>query len=92
MDGNLYDVQRLLKMEKPDSFSAHFEQHFKYTVLCMDLRKCVPFKLVNHLKPIAEIKEFTKPTAGWNFVVVFVGSSSKMYCSELASTLMNIPE
>ena len=31
-------------------------------------------------------------TAGWGFFVVFVDWHSKIYCSELASILIQIPE
>ena len=41
-DGHFSDFQRLLKYgQKSDSFAAHFRQHFKCTMSCMDLRNCV---------------------------------------------------
>ena len=47
MDGHLSDLQRLLKNEKkPDSFAAHFIQHFNTTTSRTDLRKYTMFKVV----------------------------------------------
>ena len=57
MDGHFSDVQRLIKNgQKSDSFAAHFKQHFKSTMLRTYLRKCMKFKVVNHIVPIGEIK------------------------------------
>ena len=62
MDGHLSDLQRLLKKrQKPDSFAAHFKQHFNTTMSCMDLRKYVTFKVVKQLNLIGVMKTFTKP-------------------------------
>ena len=41
--------------QKSDSFPNHFEQHFKSTTSCTDLRKCMTFKLVKHINSIGEI-------------------------------------
>ena len=62
MDGNFSDLQRLLKnVQKSDSFSAHFVQHFITTTSRTGLRKYMTFKVVKHLKPIGAIETFTKP-------------------------------
>ena len=62
MDGNFSDLQRLLKnVQKSDSFSAHFVQHFITTTSRTGLRKYMTFKVVKHLKPIGAMKTFTKP-------------------------------
>ena len=62
MDGHFFDLLRLLKNgQKSDSFSAHFEQHFKTTTSRTDLRKCMKFKIVKQLSPIGAMKKFTKP-------------------------------
>ena len=45
IDDNLYDVQHIIKNgQKPDSFVANYEKHFKYIMLRIDLRKCMPLK------------------------------------------------
>ena len=45
MDGHLANILGIIKNgQKYDSFSAHFEQHFKYTTSHTDLLKCMPFK------------------------------------------------
>ena len=62
MDSHFSDAQCFLKnRHKSDSFSAHFEQHFKSTTSRMNLCKCMTFKVVKHLKPIEEMKSFAKP-------------------------------
>ena len=62
MDGHLSNVQSLLKNEqKSDSFSAHCRQHSKSTTSRMYLRKCMAFKLLNHINMIRSMKSFTKP-------------------------------
>ena len=62
MDGNFYDLQRLLKNgQKSDLFAAHFVQHFNNTTLRTDLRKCMTFKVVNQLNPIGAMKTLPKP-------------------------------
>ena len=62
IDVPFYDVQRLLKNgHKSESFSAHFEKHFKYTISGTDLRKCMIFKLVNHINNIVPMKSIIKP-------------------------------
>ena len=48
----------LSKMEKADSFVAHFEQHFKSTTSRTDLSKCKSFKLVKKFNNIASMKPF----------------------------------
>ena len=56
MDGNLYDVWHITKNGKnPDSFSAHYGQHFKSTASRMDLRKCMKFKVLTKINLIGEI-------------------------------------
>ena len=49
------------KHTKSQSFSAHFEQHFKATTSRTDLRKYMTFKLVKQLNPIGAMKTITKP-------------------------------
>ena len=62
MDGDLSDVQRLLKNgQKSESFAVHFEQHFKSTTSCTDLRKCMLFKVIRKLNLIGAMKTFKKP-------------------------------
>ena len=62
MDGNFYNILRLLKnRKKSDSFASHFEQHFNTTTSRTDLRKYMSFKVVNQLKLIGAMKTFTKP-------------------------------
>ena len=62
MESHFSDDQFLVKNgQKSDSFVAHFEQHFKYTTSCMDLCKCMMFKLVNQITPIVPMKSCTKP-------------------------------
>ena len=62
MDGHLSDHQRPLKNgQKPDSFAAHFEQHFNYTTSRTDLRKYVMFKILKQLNQIGAMKKITKP-------------------------------
>ena len=54
-------VQRLLKNgQKSDSFTAHFEQHFKPTTSHKDWHECMTLKLVNQINPIGVIKSFVK--------------------------------
>ena len=55
MDSNFSDLLRLLKNgQKYDSFADHFEQHFKYTKKCIDLRNYITLKLVNNLNLIVQ--------------------------------------
>ena len=62
MDSHFSDLLRLLKnVQKSDSFAAHYEQHFDATTSCTDLRKYMTLKVVKQLKPIGEMKTFTKP-------------------------------
>ena len=62
MDGHFSDLLPLLKNgQKSDSFTAHFEQHFKPTTSCADLRKYMTFKVVKQLNTIGAMKTFTKP-------------------------------
>ena len=62
MDGHLSDLQRLLKNgQKPDSFSAHFVQHFNTPTSRTYLRKYMTFKVLKHLILIGAIKTFTQP-------------------------------
>ena len=62
MDGNLSYVQRHLKnRQKSYLFPSHFEQHFKYTKSRTDLRKCIKFKVVNHLNQIEAMKSLMEP-------------------------------
>ena len=61
-DGHFYDLQRVLKNgQKPDSFAAHFVQHFNDTTSRTELRKCMTFKVIKQLNPIGAMKTFTKP-------------------------------
>ena len=62
MDSPFFNLLRLLKNgQKSDSFATHFEQHSDATTSLADLHNYMTFKVVNHLKPIGEIKTFTKP-------------------------------
>ena len=62
MDGHFSNLLRLLKNgQKPDLFSARFEQHFDATTPRTDLRKYITFKVVNQIILIREMKTFTKP-------------------------------
>ena len=61
-DGYFSDILCLLKNgQKPDSFAAHFVQHFNNTTSRTDLRKCMTFKVLKQLNPIGAMKIFTKP-------------------------------
>ena len=60
--GRLCYLLRLIKKgQKPDSFAAHFVQHFINTTSRTDLRKCMIFKVLKQLNPIGAMKIFTKP-------------------------------
>ena len=48
------------KWTKSDSFTVHYEQHFKYTTPCNDLCKFMAFKVVKQINPIEAMKSFTK--------------------------------
>ena len=62
MDGHFSDLQRLLKNgQNPDSFAAHFVQHFNNTTSRIDLYKCMTFKVIKQLNPIGAMKTFTTP-------------------------------
>ena len=62
MDGHFSDLQRLLKNgQKPDSFAAHFVQHFNSTSSRTELRKFMTFKVLKQLNPIGAMETFTKP-------------------------------
>ena len=62
MDGNFYDLLRLLKNgQKSDSFASHFKQHFNTTTSRTDLRKYMTSKVVKQLNYIGAMKTFTKP-------------------------------
>ena len=66
INGHLSNLQRLLKNgQKPDSFAAHFVQHFNNTTSRTDLRKCITFKVLKQLNSIGAMKTFTKP----NFIL-----------------------
>ena len=61
-DDHFSDVRCLLKnIQKYDSFAAHFEQQFKYTIPHTELCKCMPFKVVKHLNSIGTMKQIVKP-------------------------------
>ena len=61
MDGHFYDVQHMIKNgRKSDSFSAHDEQHFKYTTPHTDLQKYMLLKLVKQFNKIGAMKSFMK--------------------------------
>ena len=61
MYGHISNLLRLLKnRQKPDSFAAHFEHHFKSNTPCTYLRKCITFKVVEHINLIGAMKTFTK--------------------------------
>ena len=70
IDGNFYDLQRLLNnRQKSDSFYAHFEQHFNTTTSRTYLRKYTKFKVVKQLNPIGAIKKLQ------NLIAAYVLSS-----------------
>ena len=49
MDGNLYDVQCLLKnSSNPESFTSHYKEHFKYTTSYTDPHMCCYCLLFKH--------------------------------------------
>ena len=88
MEGHFFDVQRLLKNgQKGDSFSDHFEQHFKSTMPQTDLRRCMSFRLVKKLIPIGEMKSFMKPN--FNLCIEEHLTILKKICDKLV-TFMNI--
>ena len=61
MDGNFFDVQRIIKnVKKSDSFTTHYKKHFKPTLYCTDLHKCVALKVINQINPIGSMESFTK--------------------------------
>ena len=61
-DGHFSDLLRLLtNRQKPDSFAAHFEQHFNFTTSCTDICKYMTFNVVKQLSQVCAIKTFTKP-------------------------------
>ena len=61
-DSHFSNLLPLLKNgQKSDSFSAHFEQHFKYTTPRTYQPKCMTLKVVKQLNPIGETKKFMKP-------------------------------
>ena len=58
MDVYFSGILCLLKNGKQsDSFTAHSEQHFKYTISCTYLYKFMAFKLVKHLNLIGSMKK-----------------------------------
>ena len=62
MDGHFSNILCFIKNgEKSDSCAAHFEQYFKSTMEHTDLRKCMMFKVVNHINPIGAMKKIKKP-------------------------------
>ena len=62
MYGHFSDLLCLHKNgQKSYSFAAHFEQHFNSTTSCTGVRKQMTFKVEKQLKPIGEMKTFTKP-------------------------------
>ena len=53
MDGNLSDVQSILKFRQYlDSFSTHYEKLFYLTTPCTDICKWMEFKVANKINPI----------------------------------------
>ena len=61
MGDHFSDLLRLLEnRKKPDSFSAHFKQHFNDTTSRTALRKYMTFKVVKKLDLIVRMKTFTK--------------------------------
>ena len=61
MDGQFSDSLRLLKNgQKPDSFVAHFKQHFNSTNSSTDLRKYTMSKIIKQLNPIGTMKKIAK--------------------------------
>ena len=52
MDDHFSDLQRLLKkVQKPDSFAAHFVQHFNNNTSRTNLCKYMTFKVIDQKKP-----------------------------------------
>ena len=61
MDSHFSNILRLLKNgQKSDSFVAHLEQHFNFTMSRTDLRKYMTLKVVNYINPIFAMKTLTK--------------------------------
>ena len=56
MGGHFFNILHLLKNGKLDSFAAHFEQPFNSTISRTDLRKCMTFKVINHINLIGAMK------------------------------------
>ena len=57
MYGNLSDFQRILNNEKkPDSFAAHYEQHFKSAKSHNELGTFMAFKVVKYINHIGSMK------------------------------------
>ena len=62
MHGHFSDLLRLLKkIQRSESFAAHFGHHFNATTSRTDLPKYLTFKKVKRLNPIGAMKTFTKP-------------------------------
>ena len=60
MDGHFSNLLRLIKnKQKPNSFAAHFDQHFNTTTSRTYLCKYMTFKVVKQLNPIGAMKTFT---------------------------------
>ena len=66
MDGNFYDIVRLLKNgQKSDSFAAHFRKNFDSNMSGTNLCKYITFKLVYQLNPIGTMKNVQNLTASY---------------------------
>ena len=62
MDGNLFDIIRLLKnRQKSESFAAHSKHHFNTTTSHTDIHKYMTFKVVMKLYPIDAMNTLAKP-------------------------------
>ena len=62
MYGHFSYVHSILKnRQESDSFYDHYNQHFKSTMPCTDLRKCTRFKAAQQIKNIGAMKILPKP-------------------------------
>ena len=61
MAGHFSDIQHMVKNgQKPDSFAAHQEKHFKYAIARNYLLNCTMLKVFNQINTIRGLKLFTE--------------------------------
>ena len=62
IDRHFLDFQWMIRNgQKSDSFAAHYEQQFKYTMLCNDQRNHMMSRVVHQINPFGSTIWFTKP-------------------------------